>query len=301
MQAYRRCVHMEAPYDHAFHGACISARSFGSPLVLSLTIEFQEICKFLSFSAPWVYWRPWVQANNPTVHWTCWGSPVLSTSVHQDSIVLLRAHSSLQQMLSPGSCESRRLTSMLNMACYEGSCQFHDVFIPINMWGDVYKGSTSLCIVYSKASPLPPAPSATGWLLICRLNGFERFAGLTSLKNAGIAYIFSSRFQIFCFTDSLIFRGLGGPVFKYSGSRNAAFSLFGWSLGAKVHSDGTRIDFQQFGVDFGSPSGDRSGSLFHIFSDLNNPKSHLDCSHVFCWFLYGNSGEFWCPNPSRVL
>ena len=153
----------------------------------------------------------------------------------------------------------------------------------------------------SKASPLPPAPSATGWLLICRLDGFERFAGLKSFKNAGIAYIFSSRFHLFCFTDLLIFRGLGGPVFKHSGSWDTTFSLFGWSLGAKVHSDGTRIDFQQFGVDFGFPIGDRSGSLFHIFSDLNSPKSHLDCSHVFCWFLHGNSGEFWCPNPSKVL
>ena len=33
--------------------------------------------------------------------------------------------------------------------CYESSCQLHDVFIPINMWGDVYKGNTYLCIVYS--------------------------------------------------------------------------------------------------------------------------------------------------------
>ena len=34
-----------------------------------------------------------------------------------------------------------------------------------------------------KASPLPPAPLATSWLLICRLDGFERFVGLKSLEN----------------------------------------------------------------------------------------------------------------------
>ena len=57
----------------------------------------------------------------------------------------------------------------------------------------------------------------------------------------------------------------------------------------------------RFFMDFGSPIGDHSGSLFHIFSDLSSPKSHLDSSHVFCWFLNWNSGEFWCPNPSKVL
>ena len=128
-----------------------------------------------------------------------------------------------------------------------------------------------------------------------------RFAGLKSLENSAIANIFSSRFHLFCFTDLSIFWGLGGPFFKHSGSCDTTFSLFWWPLGARMHSDGTRIDFQWFLMDFGSPIGDHSGSLFHIFSDLSSPKSHLDSSRVFCWFLNGNSCEFWCPNPSKVM
>ena len=61
-----------------------------------------------------------------------------------------------------------------------------------------------------------------------------------------------------------------------------------------MHSDGTRIDFQQFGVDFGSPIADRSGSFFHIFSDLNSPKA-VTFSADFCMEILVNSDVLTLP------
>ena len=154
--------------------------------------------------------------------------------------------------------------------------------------------------IYPKASPLPPAPSGnqlavdlqTRWIWkICRIEIIGKFSNCIHLFKQ-ISFMLFNRF--------IDFRCLGGPFFKHSGSCDTTFSLIWWPLGARMHSDGTRIDFQWFLMDFGSPIGDHSGSLFHIFFDLSSPKSHLDCSHVFCWFLNGKSDEFWCPNPSKV-
>ena len=85
--------------------------------------------------------------------------------------------------------------------------------------------------------------------------------------------------------------GLGTQLFHYLGDH--------WVQ--RCIQTGPELIFSNLGRILGLPLEDRSGSCFHIFSDLNIPKSHLDCSHVFCWFLYGNSGEFWCPDPSKVL
>ena len=147
--------------------------------------------------------------------------------------------------------------------------------------------------IIPKASPLPPAPLATSWLLICRLDGFERFAGL------------KCRFHSFCFTDLLIFRGLGRLFFKNSGSWDTTFSLFWWSLDASVHSEGTRIDFQWFLMDFGSPL----ETILDHFSDFlwfeqskNNIWIAVTLFADFWMEILVNSdvltlpkyGEYWC-------
>ena len=64
--------------------------------------------------------------------------------------------------------------------------------------------------------------------------------------------------------------------------------------------EGPRIDFSWFLMDFGSPSGDHFGLLFHIVCDLKCTKACLDCMHEFWWILIGKSCEFWCSNLSEV-
>ena len=52
-------------------------------------------------------------------------------------------------------------------------------------------------------------------------------------------------------------------------------------------------------MDFGSPSGDHFGSLFHIICDLKCTKACLDCMHEFWWFLIGNLVIFDGPTSQK--
>ena len=62
---------------------------------------------------------------------------------------------------------------------------------------------------------------------------------------------------------------------------------------------GPRIDFSWFLMDFGSPSGDHFGSLFHIICDLKCTKACLDCMHEFWWILSENLVIFDGPTSQK--
>ena len=169
-----------------------------------------------------------------------------------------------------------------------------------------------------KAPPLPPAPLATSWLLICRSEGsagFQRFAGLKALENSVIRNIFPSRLDSFCFSncqlvpvgsrsDLLIFRGLGGPFFEHFGVLGHYFNTILVTIGCKGSLrrdlECSRVEFHRFSMDLGSPIGDHSGSLFDILFDLKCPKSHLDRRHPLWWFLNWTPCDLWCPHLSKV-
>ena len=176
----------------------------------------------------------------------------------------------------------------------------------------------AIYIIFLKAPPLPPAPLATSWLLICRSEGsagFQRFAGLKALENSVIRNIFPSRLDSFCFSncqlgpvglrsDLLIFRSLGGPFFEHFGVLGHYFHTILVTIGCKGSLrrdlECSGVEFHRFSLDLGSPIGDRSGSLFDILFDLNWPKSHLDRRHSFWWFLNWKSCDFWCPHLLKV-
>ena len=104
-----------------------------------------------------------------------------------------------------------------------------------------------------KAPPLPPAPLAISWLLICRSEGsagFQRFAGLKALENWVIRNIFPSRLDSFfsaivnwvqwvCVQIYWFFEVLVDHFSSISGSWGTTFTQSWWLLGARVHSDGT--------------------------------------------------------------
>ena len=131
-----------------------------------------------------------------------------------------------------------------------------------------------------------------------------RLAGLKSLGNSAIAYICSSRFHLFCFTDLSISWGLGGPFFQHFGVLGHYFNTILVTIGCKGSLrrdlEWSRVEFYRFSVDLGSPIGDHSGSLFDILSDLKCPKSHLDRRHSFWWFLNWTSCDFSCPHLWKV-
>ena len=132
--------------------------------------------------------------------------------------------------------------------------RLHTAEAPDTPWG--------LCMhkrggfVYLKASPLPPAPLATSWLLICRLDGFERFVGFKSLEIKKLHNSFQADFihfasQIYWFFEVLgdhfsSILGLGTPLFHYFGDQwvqgstqtepELIFGDFWWILGLPLET-----------------------------------------------------------------
>ena len=106
-----------------------------------------------------------------------------------------------------------------------------------------------------------------------------------------------------------IFSSFWGPQITILGSFEVPWAPF-WShfamkWVADAHGgtlEGPRVDFQWFLTDFGFPSGQHFGSLFHIFCHLKlkHHKKRLACRHYFWWSLNGKSADFWGPNLVKV-
>ena len=86
---------------------------------------------------------------------------------------------------------------------------------------------------YLKASPLPPAPLATSWLLICRLKGLAGFE--LKLREHCLEYFFWRRqLSLDCWFSSS-FRVLGSPFWLTSEVLGTILVPFWWSSGTQMH------------------------------------------------------------------
>ena len=150
------------------------------------------------------------------------------------------------------------------------------------------------CISYGFAPAAgPPCDCNLRWvkdLKICRVcNGSidltTQSADLQAPDNCGV----DSRIRVTRWLFSVIWVSLGSiQVIKLSKDAH------------RGALQGPRIDFSWFLMDFGSPSGDHFGSLFHIICDLKCTKACLDCMHEFWLILVGKSCDFWWSNLSKV-
>ena len=92
--------------------------------------------------------------------------------------------------------------------------------------------------IYPKASPLPPAPLVTSWLLICRVKGLAGFQGFPGLKlrEHCLEYIFLAAALVIghCWFSSS-FKVLGSPFWLTLEVLGTILAPFWWSSGTQMH------------------------------------------------------------------
>ena len=92
---------------------------------------------------------------------------------------------------------------------------------------------------YLKASPLPPAPLAARWPLICRLEGLAGFEGFPGMKSVEHCLKYTLFCNTICHWILLIlspFRALGSPFWLNLEVLGTILAPFWWSSGTQMHS-----------------------------------------------------------------